>query len=72
MKRKDIQEIKMKPVAELKKMLEDLKIRLRDLKFNLAAGKVKNVQELRDCRKSIARIMTFINEENAKHEKGSN
>ncbi len=60
MKRKEIQELKNLPLAEMGKLLEEGQERLRSLKFNLAAGKVKNVKELRDLKKELARIHTFI------------
>lgn len=61
MKHREIQELKIKPVAELTKLREEGRERLRSLKFDLAAGKVKNVGELRAIRKELARINTFIN-----------
>lgn len=61
MKRKEVQELKTKPKAELQKMLKDARERLRSLRFDLEAGKVKNVAELRKIKKDIARILTFLN-----------
>ena len=61
MKKKDIQELKTKPLPELQKLLKESREHLRDLKFNLAAGKVKNVEEIRTLKATIARILTFIN-----------
>ena len=60
MKKKQIQELKNLPVAELMKMVKDGQERLRTLKFDLAAGKVKDVKELRSLKKDIARALTFI------------
>ena len=31
------------------------------MKFDLAAGKVKNVKDLRELKKDIARALTFMN-----------
>lgn len=61
MKRKEIEELKVKPLAELQKLSGDIKERLRVLKFDLAAGKVKNVSEIKNLRKDLARVFTFIN-----------
>jgi ribosomal protein L29 len=61
MKKKEIQEVKIKPKAELQKMLKEARERLRSLRFDLEAGKVKNAAELRKLKKDIARIMTFLN-----------
>ncbi len=60
MKRKEITEFKNKPLAELEKFVRDSKEKLRVLKFDLAAGKVKNVRDLRMMKKDIARALTFI------------
>ena len=71
MKNKEIKELKNKPVDELEKLLKDDRQKLNGLKFNLAAGKVKDVTELRVIKKNIARILTFlkINEIEKKHGK---
>jgi len=61
MKKRDIQELKTKPIAELEKLLKEGRERLRVLKFDLAAGKVKDVKELRGLHKDLARLLTFIN-----------
>ena len=47
-------------IAELEKRLRDGREELRALRFDLAAGKVKNVGLLRTLRKDIARYSTFI------------
>jgi ribosomal protein L29 len=60
MKKKDIQELKNKSVGELERIVIDSGDRLRALRFDLAAGKVKNVNELHQTRKRIARAKTFI------------
>ena len=62
MKKQQIQEMKNKPEAELRKMLREDREKLRGLKFDLAAGKVKDIAELREMRKNIVRILTFLNQ----------
>jgi ribosomal protein L29 len=66
MKKKSFQEIKNKSAAELQKDLAGQRERLRVLKFDLAAGKVKNIREIRVVKKSIAQILTIICQENYK------
>ena len=56
-----IGELKQKPAEELKKLLQDNRESLRQLKFDLASGKVKNVREIRKIKKDIARILTCQN-----------
>ncbi|MEK7195402.1 MAG: 50S ribosomal protein L29 [Patescibacteria group bacterium] len=60
MKKREIQETKTKPAAELQKLLKDGREKLRSMKFDLVAGKVKNVREIRSLHKDIARISTFL------------
>jgi ribosomal protein L29 len=65
MKKKDIQELKNKTVGELEHVVSESSERLRTLRFDLAAGKVKNVNELHQTRKKIARAKTFLAEQAA-------
>lgn len=60
MKKKNFQETKNKPVAELQKELVGHQERFRVLKFDLAAGKVKNIREIKEVKKTIAQILTII------------
>lgn len=61
MKRKEFQQFKNKSVIELQKDLADYRERLRKLKFDLSQGKVKNIREIREVKKTIAGILTIIN-----------
>jgi len=45
---------------ELELALAEKREKLRALRFNLAAGKVKNVREIREIKKDIARILTLL------------
>ncbi len=47
------------------KELNELRDRLWDLKRDLAAGKIKNIKEIKITKKSIARLLTKANQ---KHE----
>ena len=55
-------ELRQKPKEELQKLLSEKGERLRNLMFDLASGKVKNVREIREIKKDIAKILTIINE----------
>lgn len=55
-----ISEIKQKPKNELQKLLQEERDNLRQLRFDLSAGKVKNVREIRKIKKDIARILTIL------------
>jgi len=62
MKKREIQELKNKPLPELEKFVRDGREKLRNLKFDLAAGKVKDIGGLRSLRKDLARALTFMRE----------
>lgn len=55
-----IREFSRQESKELCNLLKSKKERLRQLRFDLAAGKVKNVREVRGTRKDIARIETVL------------
>lgn len=58
------QELRQKSKEELRKLPQDLRERLRVLRFDLSAGKVKNVREIRQIKKDIARTITLLKEIN--------
>lgn len=62
MKQKKFQELKNKPQEELQKSLGDEREKLRKLKFDLANGKVKNIREIKGIKKTIAQILTIVNQ----------
>jgi ribosomal protein L29 len=68
MKQKDIQEMKNKSEGELTRLVADTTAELRVLRFDLAAGKVKDISKIRESRKKIARAKTFLNQ-HAQHAK---
>jgi len=55
-------ELRQKETGELEKLLRENREKLRELRFNLASGKVKNVKELHGLKKDIARILLVIKE----------
>jgi len=57
-----ISEFKQRSAAELQKILQESKEKLRVLRFDLSAGKLKNVSEIKKIRKDVARIKTILNE----------
>ena len=54
--------LRQKSKSELQKLLEDNQEKLRQLRFDLASGKVKNVREIRKIKRDIARILTILSE----------
>jgi len=57
MKTKDLQK---RSVADLNKTARELQDKLRELRFDLTAGKVKNIKEIRSTRKEVAQIRTIV------------
>ncbi len=55
-----ISEIKQKSQNELRRILAEKQEKLRQLRFDLTSGKVKNVREIRQIKKDIARILTIL------------
>ena len=56
----EIKELKQLSKEELKKKQEDAREKLRQMRFDLQAGKVKDVREIRQVKKDIARMMTLL------------
>lgn len=57
MKTKDLQK---RSIADLNKTARELQDKLRELRFDLTAGKVKNIKEIRSTRKEVAQIYTIV------------
>jgi ribosomal protein L29 len=55
-----ISELHQKSKDELQKNLEEEREKLRQLRFDLSAGKIKNVREVQKVKKEIAQILTLL------------
>ncbi len=55
-----MQELQQRTESELARLLSDSRKRMRELRFNLSAGKVKNIREIRQLKKDIARALTTL------------
>lgn len=64
MKTRTWQELKRKSPEELHKEVKAHQEKLWSLKVDLAAGKVKNVREIRETKKAIARMLGLLRTEN--------
>lgn len=58
-------ELRQKSKSELQKLLQDNREKLRQLRFDLASGKVKNIREIRKVKKTIAQVLTLLKEKSA-------
>ena len=54
-------ELVSKSKDELMKIMEDKKKRIEEVRFKLTSGGIKNVKELREDKKDIARVLTILN-----------
>ena len=45
---------------ELGKILADKKEKIRQFQFDISAGKLKNVREIRETKRDVARILTIL------------
>ena len=55
-------ELRKKDRKELEKMAHELAKKLSDLRFKFSSGKLKNVKEIANSKKEVARILTIIKE----------
>ena len=55
-------ELRQKSQLELQKLLQESREKLRQLRFGLVSGKVKNVREIRKTRRDVARMLTVLNQ----------
>jgi ribosomal protein L29 len=62
MNKKDITARRGKSADDLVKEIRELESRKEALQFDLAAGKVKNIREIRDVKKSVAQLHTLLKE----------
>jgi len=65
-------ELSQKPKNELQILLSEKRERLRQLRFKISSGKVKNVREIRMTKKDIARILTILQETKNKKQETNN
>ena len=66
MKAKELKQLSLK---QLETKLIEYRKKLQDLRFKLAAGKLKNPHQVSQTKKDIARILTFINQKRKEESK---
>lgn len=54
-----IADLRKKTKSELEKLLKEKIEHLRDLRLGVVSGKIKNVREIKETKKDIARILTI-------------
>ena len=66
----NIKEVREKSSDDLKKTLDEYKVELFDLRFQRATGSIENPMRIRELKKSIARILTVLNERESEVKEG--
>ena len=66
----NIKEVREKTTADLQKTLQDYKVELFDLRFQRATGSIENPMRIRELKKSIARILTVLQERESEVKEG--
>lgn len=54
-----IKELRQLGEKELQKLIEEMSEKLRELRFKAARRELKNIREVREAKKTIARILTL-------------
>ncbi len=57
-----IAELRKRDKKELEKTVQGLKKKLSDIRFKFSSNKLKNVKEINNTKKEIARILTILKE----------
>jgi len=60
------QDIRKRTAPNIEKLLATNQEKIRQLRFDLVAGKVKNIKEIRHARRDIARMLTILKEQKKK------
>ena len=63
-----ISELRQKSLTELRKSLLENRRKLGQLRFDLSAGKVKDIRGIRKTKKEIVQILTLLAEDARKQE----
>jgi ribosomal protein L29 len=59
-------ELAVTEVKKLHEVLKESQVKLRELNFSVANNQVKNVREIRQVKKTIAQVLTALNQRKQK------
>jgi len=57
----ELKELKLKTEKELRQILNEFRDKLRELRFKDANKQLKNIREIREIKKTIAKVLTLTN-----------
>ena len=57
-----MKELKLKSKNELQHLLVESREKMREMRFKISQRQLKNIREMREIKKTIARILTLLNE----------
>ena len=55
-------DLRKKDKKELEKMVLELRKKMNDLRFKFSSNQLKNVKEINNSKKEVARILTILND----------
>ncbi len=58
----DYSDIKLKNEKDLRELLNEIREQLRELRFKVGEKQVKNVRTIRELKKTVARVLTLLNQ----------
>jgi large subunit ribosomal protein L29 len=58
-----MKELKQKNKNELRKLLTENQKKIGQFRFDLNSKKIKNVKEMKELKRDVARILTILNKE---------
>lgn len=61
-----LKELREKSDAELGNLLREQREKVRELRFKVSQDQHKDVRDLRDAKKLVARLLTILREKNSK------
>ena len=62
----ELKELKLKTEKELQQILNEFRDKFRDLRFKDANKQLKNIREIREIKKTIARALTLLSNKKVK------
>ncbi|MCX6785292.1 MAG: 50S ribosomal protein L29 [Candidatus Komeilibacteria bacterium] len=59
----EFKELQAKSKAELAKLAQEMREKVRGFRFSVSAKQLKNLREIRSAKKELAQILTLLNKQ---------